>query len=67
MSMLFSSPKSPEAPPAPPTRDQAADLAEANRQKSIAAGQSSSPDTLLTGGKGDESKAPIKNKTLLGS
>lgn len=66
MTSLFPKAKTPSAPQAaapPPSVDDAANRAEAGRNIDKSQGYKG---TILTSGKGDESVAPTKKKTLLG-
>ena len=69
MGGLFSSPSPPPPPPPPPAPAQEGDPAveEARRKELIAARKRQGrAATLLTGGYGDLSAAPVATKTLLG-
>jgi hypothetical protein len=69
MGGLFSSPSlpPPPAPPPPPAQEGDPAVEEARRKELIAARKRAGRTaTLLTGGYGDESIAPVATKTLLG-
>ncbi len=60
------SPPPPPPPPPPPTRDDSA-VEEARRKQLEAARKARGrASTILTGGMGDESPAPVAKKSLLG-
>lgn len=68
MSGMFSSPKMPDpAPPAPAPTVADPAVEEARRKELLMASKARGrADTLLTGGAGDTSIAPLAKKTLLG-
>lgn len=66
MSGLFSKPKLPPLPPLPPVSDTAAIEAARRRELEAQRRARGRAATLLTGGLGDESDAPVAHKTLLG-
>jgi hypothetical protein len=63
-----SAPGAPPAPPAPPTSQAATEEAAvaADNQRKAAAAAAGRQSTILTGGLGDYSLAPTKQRTLLG-